>query len=144
MSTVNFGICVCSYFICLILKKPFSWYLLYPPFSQRVTDVIEEFLWTLIPAASRWSVFIFTHLTFWVYHLFESQPGKTSPPKEVACETFVIYLTRLSFTSKIVLSLLLGTENVINACVENGIQYLVYTSSMEVVGPNVKGDSFVR
>ncbi|KAL2100953.1 hypothetical protein ACEWY4_002714 [Coilia grayii] len=37
-----------------------------------------------------------------------------------------------------------GTENMINACVENGIQYLVYTSSMEVVGPNVKGDPFIR
>ncbi|XP_064843728.1 3 beta-hydroxysteroid dehydrogenase type 7-like [Oncorhynchus masou masou] len=37
-----------------------------------------------------------------------------------------------------------GTVNVINACVENGIQYLVYTSSMEVVGPNVKGDPFIR
>ncbi|XP_066498051.1 3 beta-hydroxysteroid dehydrogenase type 7 [Hoplias malabaricus] len=37
-----------------------------------------------------------------------------------------------------------GTENVINACVELGIQYLVYTSSMEVVGPNVKGDAFIR
>lgn len=37
-----------------------------------------------------------------------------------------------------------GTENVINACVENSIQYLVYTSSMEVVGPNVKGDPFLR
>ncbi|XP_049323574.1 3 beta-hydroxysteroid dehydrogenase type 7 [Astyanax mexicanus] len=37
-----------------------------------------------------------------------------------------------------------GTENVINACVELGIQHLVYTSSMEVVGPNVKGDHFVR
>lgn len=37
-----------------------------------------------------------------------------------------------------------GTENVIKACVENGIQYLVYTSSMEVVGPNVKGDPFIR
>ncbi|TRY98222.1 hypothetical protein DNTS_035192 [Danionella cerebrum] len=37
-----------------------------------------------------------------------------------------------------------GTENVINACVEIGIQYLVYTSSMEVVGPNVKGDTFIR
>jgi cholest-5-ene-3beta,7alpha-diol 3beta-dehydrogenase len=39
---------------------------------------------------------------------------------------------------------LTGTVNVINACVENGIQYLVYTSSMEVVGPNVKGDPFIR
>ncbi|XP_053194498.1 3 beta-hydroxysteroid dehydrogenase type 7 [Scomber japonicus] len=37
-----------------------------------------------------------------------------------------------------------GTENVINACVENGIQSLVYTSSMEVIGPNVKGDHFIR
>ncbi|KAJ3601299.1 hypothetical protein NHX12_032271 [Muraenolepis orangiensis] len=37
-----------------------------------------------------------------------------------------------------------GTENVIRACVEIGIQYLVYTSSMEVVGPNVKGDHFIR
>ncbi|KAG7492211.1 hypothetical protein MATL_G00011980 [Megalops atlanticus] len=37
-----------------------------------------------------------------------------------------------------------GTVNVINACVESGIQYLVYTSSMEVVGPNVKGDPFIR
>ncbi|KAJ3600852.1 hypothetical protein NHX12_031827 [Muraenolepis orangiensis] len=36
-----------------------------------------------------------------------------------------------------------GTENVIRACVEIGIQYLVYTSSMEVVGPNVKGDHFI-
>ncbi|XP_034047214.1 3 beta-hydroxysteroid dehydrogenase type 7 [Thalassophryne amazonica] len=37
-----------------------------------------------------------------------------------------------------------GTENVINACVENGIQYLVYTSSMEVVGPNSNRDPFLR
>jgi len=37
-----------------------------------------------------------------------------------------------------------GTEHVIQACVELGIQYLVYTSSMEVVGPNVKGDPFIR
>ncbi|KAG9350039.1 hypothetical protein JZ751_026392 [Albula glossodonta] len=37
-----------------------------------------------------------------------------------------------------------GTVNVINVCVELGIQYLVYTSSMEVVGPNVKGDPFIR
>lgn len=37
-----------------------------------------------------------------------------------------------------------GTVNVINACVENSIQHLVYTSSMEVIGPNVKGDPFVR
>ncbi len=37
-----------------------------------------------------------------------------------------------------------GTENVINACVEIGIQYLIYTSSMGVVGPNVKGDTFIK
>uniref|UniRef100_A0A667WRQ2 Hydroxy-delta-5-steroid dehydrogenase, 3 beta- and steroid delta-isomerase n=1 Tax=Myripristis murdjan TaxID=586833 RepID=A0A667WRQ2_9TELE len=37
-----------------------------------------------------------------------------------------------------------GTENVIKACVENDIQQLVYTSSMEVVGPNDRGDPFVR
>ncbi|KAJ8250867.1 hypothetical protein GJAV_G00214120, partial [Gymnothorax javanicus] len=37
-----------------------------------------------------------------------------------------------------------GTVNVIDACVETGIQYLVYTSSMEVVGPNTKGDPFIR
>nr|XP_033801188.1 3 beta-hydroxysteroid dehydrogenase type 7 isoform X2 [Geotrypetes seraphini] len=37
-----------------------------------------------------------------------------------------------------------GTENVIQACVEQGTQYLVYTSSMEVVGPNIKGDPFYR
>ncbi|XP_008327565.1 3 beta-hydroxysteroid dehydrogenase type 7 [Cynoglossus semilaevis] len=37
-----------------------------------------------------------------------------------------------------------GTENVINACVECDIQSLVYTSSMEVIGPNVNGDHFVR
>ncbi|XP_013880456.1 3 beta-hydroxysteroid dehydrogenase type 7 [Austrofundulus limnaeus] len=37
-----------------------------------------------------------------------------------------------------------GTENVINACVECGVQRLVYTSSMEVIGPNVNGDHFKR
>nr|XP_046270343.1 3 beta-hydroxysteroid dehydrogenase type 7 [Scatophagus argus] len=37
-----------------------------------------------------------------------------------------------------------GTENVIRACVECGIQTLVYTSSMEVIGPNIKGDPFIR
>ncbi|KAJ8245910.1 hypothetical protein GJAV_G00261600 [Gymnothorax javanicus] len=37
-----------------------------------------------------------------------------------------------------------GTVNVINACEATGIQYLVYTSSMEVVGPNVRGDPFIR
>ncbi|XP_044037031.1 3 beta-hydroxysteroid dehydrogenase type 7 [Siniperca chuatsi] len=37
-----------------------------------------------------------------------------------------------------------GTKNVINACVECGIQCLVYTSSMEVIGPNMNGDHFIR
>nr|UBZ25226.1 hydroxy-delta-5-steroid dehydrogenase, 3 beta- and steroid delta-isomerase 7 [Centropyge vrolikii] len=37
-----------------------------------------------------------------------------------------------------------GTQNVINACVECGIQCLVYTSSMEVIGPNIDGDHFIR
>ncbi|KAM9779766.1 3 beta-hydroxysteroid dehydrogenase type 7 [Neosynchiropus ocellatus] len=37
-----------------------------------------------------------------------------------------------------------GTEHVINACVQNDIQHLVYTSSMEVIGPNMDGDPFLR
>ncbi|XP_037544644.1 3 beta-hydroxysteroid dehydrogenase type 7 [Nematolebias whitei] len=37
-----------------------------------------------------------------------------------------------------------GTENVIKACVECGVESLVYTSSMEVIGPNVHGDHFKR
>ncbi|XP_036004513.1 3 beta-hydroxysteroid dehydrogenase type 7 [Fundulus heteroclitus] len=37
-----------------------------------------------------------------------------------------------------------GTENVIKACVECGVERLVYTSSMEVIGPNIKGDHFKR
>lgn len=37
-----------------------------------------------------------------------------------------------------------GTENVLRVCEEEGIQYLVYTSSMEVVGPNIHGDPFYR
>ncbi|XP_067833111.1 3 beta-hydroxysteroid dehydrogenase type 7-like, partial [Heptranchias perlo] len=37
-----------------------------------------------------------------------------------------------------------GTWNVIEACKELGIQYLIHTSSMEVVGPNLKGDHFIR
>ncbi|TNN70052.1 3 beta-hydroxysteroid dehydrogenase type 7 [Liparis tanakae] len=37
-----------------------------------------------------------------------------------------------------------GTENVIKACVECGIQCLVYTSSMEAIGPNMDRDHFVR
>ncbi|CAO2583431.1 3 beta-hydroxysteroid dehydrogenase type 7 [Lemmus lemmus] len=35
-----------------------------------------------------------------------------------------------------------GTQNVIEACVQTGTQFLVYTSSMEVVGPNIKGHPF--
>uniref|UniRef100_A0A3P8RK46 Hydroxy-delta-5-steroid dehydrogenase, 3 beta- and steroid delta-isomerase n=1 Tax=Amphiprion percula TaxID=161767 RepID=A0A3P8RK46_AMPPE len=37
-----------------------------------------------------------------------------------------------------------GTENVIGACVECNIECLVYTSSMEVIGPNINGDHFRR
>uniref|UniRef100_A0A8D0BKT2 Hydroxy-delta-5-steroid dehydrogenase, 3 beta- and steroid delta-isomerase 7 n=1 Tax=Salvator merianae TaxID=96440 RepID=A0A8D0BKT2_SALMN len=37
-----------------------------------------------------------------------------------------------------------GTRNVIEACVAHGTQFLIYTSSMEVVGPNSKGDPFYR
>uniref|UniRef100_A0A8I5ZZK1 Hydroxy-delta-5-steroid dehydrogenase, 3 beta- and steroid delta-isomerase 7 n=1 Tax=Rattus norvegicus TaxID=10116 RepID=A0A8I5ZZK1_RAT len=37
-----------------------------------------------------------------------------------------------------------GTQNVIDACVQTGTRLLVYTSSMEVVGPNVKGHPFYR
>ncbi|XP_026576886.1 3 beta-hydroxysteroid dehydrogenase type 7 isoform X1 [Pseudonaja textilis] len=37
-----------------------------------------------------------------------------------------------------------GTKNVIEACVTQGVQYLVYTSSMEVVGPNIKGHPFYK
>ncbi|XP_029944924.1 3 beta-hydroxysteroid dehydrogenase type 7 [Salarias fasciatus] len=37
-----------------------------------------------------------------------------------------------------------GTKNVIQACVECGVERLVYTSSMEVIGPNMNGDHFLR
>ncbi|KAM6155890.1 3 beta-hydroxysteroid dehydrogenase type 7 [Rhynchocyon petersi] len=37
-----------------------------------------------------------------------------------------------------------GTQNVIEACVRTGTRFLVYTSSMEVVGPNTKGHPFYR
>ncbi|XP_006871981.1 PREDICTED: 3 beta-hydroxysteroid dehydrogenase type 7 [Chrysochloris asiatica] len=37
-----------------------------------------------------------------------------------------------------------GTKNVIEACVQTGTRFLVYTSSMEVVGPNTKGHPFYR
>lgn len=37
-----------------------------------------------------------------------------------------------------------GTRNVIEACIQTGTQFLVYTSSMEVVGPNFKGHPFYR
>lgn len=38
----------------------------------------------------------------------------------------------------------LGTKNVIRGCQAWGVPILVYTSSMEVVGPNTRGDPFVR
>ncbi|XP_039103742.1 3 beta-hydroxysteroid dehydrogenase type 7 isoform X2 [Hyaena hyaena] len=37
-----------------------------------------------------------------------------------------------------------GTKNVIEACVQSGTRFLVYTSSMEVVGPNIKRHPFYR
>ncbi|XP_072127597.1 3 beta-hydroxysteroid dehydrogenase type 7-like isoform X1 [Mobula birostris] len=37
-----------------------------------------------------------------------------------------------------------GTQNVLAVCKELGIRYLLYTSSMEVVGPNIKGKHFIR
>uniref|UniRef100_A0A672GWR9 Hydroxy-delta-5-steroid dehydrogenase, 3 beta- and steroid delta-isomerase n=1 Tax=Salarias fasciatus TaxID=181472 RepID=A0A672GWR9_SALFA len=37
-----------------------------------------------------------------------------------------------------------GTKNVIQACVECGVERLVYTSSMDVIGPNMNGDHFLR
>uniref|UniRef100_A0A8C3U766 Hydroxy-delta-5-steroid dehydrogenase, 3 beta- and steroid delta-isomerase 7 n=1 Tax=Catharus ustulatus TaxID=91951 RepID=A0A8C3U766_CATUS len=38
----------------------------------------------------------------------------------------------------------LGTKNVIRGCRAGGVPVLIYTSSMEVVGPNTRGDPFVR
>lgn len=38
----------------------------------------------------------------------------------------------------------LGTKNVIRGCQACGVKVLIYTSSMEVVGPNTRGDPFVR
>ncbi|XP_064593522.1 3 beta-hydroxysteroid dehydrogenase type 7 [Zonotrichia leucophrys gambelii] len=38
----------------------------------------------------------------------------------------------------------LGTKNVIRACQASGVPVLIFTSSMEVVGPNTRGDPFVR
>ncbi|KAM9510525.1 3 beta-hydroxysteroid dehydrogenase type 7 [Guaruba guarouba] len=37
-----------------------------------------------------------------------------------------------------------GTRNVIAACRARGVRCLIYTSSMEVVGPNTRGDPFLR
>ncbi|XP_074991466.1 3 beta-hydroxysteroid dehydrogenase type 7 isoform X2 [Calonectris borealis] len=37
-----------------------------------------------------------------------------------------------------------GTKNVIAGCRAQGVRCLVYTSSMEVVGPNTRGDPFLR
>ncbi|XP_069591150.1 3 beta-hydroxysteroid dehydrogenase type 7 [Ranitomeya imitator] len=46
--------------------------------------------------------------------------------------------------SKITAVNVTGTENVLRVCEEEGIQYLLYTSSMEVVGPNLHKDPFYR
>lgn len=37
-----------------------------------------------------------------------------------------------------------GTRNVIAGCRARGVRCLIYTSSMEVVGPNTRGDPFLR
>ncbi|XP_056414461.1 3 beta-hydroxysteroid dehydrogenase type 7-like [Hyla sarda] len=37
-----------------------------------------------------------------------------------------------------------GTENVINACLVKDVPYLVYTSSIAAVGPNINNDPLVR
>ncbi|KAM4635836.1 3 beta-hydroxysteroid dehydrogenase type 7 [Amazona ochrocephala] len=37
-----------------------------------------------------------------------------------------------------------GTHHVIAACRARGVRCLIYTSSMEVVGPNTRGDPFLR
>ncbi|XP_065715586.1 3 beta-hydroxysteroid dehydrogenase type 7 isoform X2 [Patagioenas fasciata] len=37
-----------------------------------------------------------------------------------------------------------GTKNVIRGCRAGGVPVLIYTSSMEVVGPNTRGDPFLR
>ncbi|XP_031752287.1 3 beta-hydroxysteroid dehydrogenase/Delta 5--_4-isomerase [Xenopus tropicalis] len=36
-----------------------------------------------------------------------------------------------------------GTERLLEACVQNNVRYFVYTSSVEVVGPNMRGDPVV-
>nr|WGO62755.1 3 beta-hydroxysteroid dehydrogenase/delta 5->4 isomerase [Wadden Sea poxvirus] len=36
-----------------------------------------------------------------------------------------------------------GTKNIITACIASGVRYLIYTSSMEVIGPNKYGTPFV-
>ncbi|MEQ2203292.1 hypothetical protein XENOCAPTIV_028198 [Xenoophorus captivus] len=42
------------------------------------------------------------------------------------------------------MSLSLSFINELCACVECGVEHLVYTSSMEVIGPNLNGDHFKR
>ncbi|XP_078064663.1 3 beta-hydroxysteroid dehydrogenase type 7-like [Mustelus asterias] len=37
-----------------------------------------------------------------------------------------------------------GTHHVIEACIANGVRRCVYTSSMEVVGPNTRQEPFIR
>ncbi|XP_056410483.1 3 beta-hydroxysteroid dehydrogenase/Delta 5--_4-isomerase type 1-like [Hyla sarda] len=37
-----------------------------------------------------------------------------------------------------------GTELILESCVKNNVRYFIYTSSMEVVGPNTRGDPIVN
>ncbi|KAM3932852.1 3 beta-hydroxysteroid dehydrogenase/Delta 5--_4-isomerase type 1-like [Leptodactylus fuscus] len=37
-----------------------------------------------------------------------------------------------------------GTELLLESCVQNNVRYFIYTSSMEVVGPNTNGDPIVN
>nr|AXG63954.1 3 beta-hydroxysteroid dehydrogenase [Bufo gargarizans] len=37
-----------------------------------------------------------------------------------------------------------GTERLLESCVQNNVRYFIYTSSMEVVGPNTRGDPIVN
>ncbi|XP_072254574.1 3 beta-hydroxysteroid dehydrogenase/Delta 5--_4-isomerase type 1-like [Pyxicephalus adspersus] len=37
-----------------------------------------------------------------------------------------------------------GTEQLLESCVQNNVSFFIYTSSMEVVGPNTRGDPIVN
>ncbi|XP_018429896.1 PREDICTED: 3 beta-hydroxysteroid dehydrogenase/Delta 5--_4-isomerase type 1-like [Nanorana parkeri] len=37
-----------------------------------------------------------------------------------------------------------GTEQLLEACLQNNVQYFIYTSSMEVMGPNARGDPIIN